>query len=197
MQRPSESRRSEIIEAGARLFAARRFHEVRLDDVATEARVGKGTLYTYFASKEALFGTVVEEAFLRAVAEIRGRLDRPSGTAWERLGIVVNELVCFGTAFPDKFRLMRSGIDVRGPCTVEARRQLIALVADMLRDGIERAELIDLDPEISAACVLSCVRGALLYGPDGGDERAVVSHILRLLGHGMLPHASARNQHGR
>src|SRR4051812_12153203 len=44
-----------MLDAAARLFAKGRFHEVRMDDIAAEAEVGKGTLYRYFADKEELY----------------------------------------------------------------------------------------------------------------------------------------------
>src|SRR5262249_23094699 len=46
----------------ARLFASHRFHEARMDDIAAEADVGKGTLYRYFQDKEALYNTLLEQA---------------------------------------------------------------------------------------------------------------------------------------
>ena len=45
MQVRSEKKRGEIMSVAARLFASKPFHEVRLEHVAAQARVGKGTLY--------------------------------------------------------------------------------------------------------------------------------------------------------
>jgi AcrR family transcriptional regulator len=190
MQKPDDNKRRDILQVAARLFASRPFHEVRLDDVAAEAKVGKGTLYVYFASKEALFGAIVDEAFARAVADLRACLKESPASAWERVGIVVRELVRFGQAFPDKFRLMRAGVDLTGPRNVQAREELVALIGSVLREGVERGELADPHPELSAGFVLSCVRGAMLYGPPGCSEQTVVTHILRVLGRGLLPAGS-------
>jgi len=52
MQRPDEKKRQLIANTAAKLFATRPFHKVKLDDVASAAGVGKGTLYIYFKSKE-------------------------------------------------------------------------------------------------------------------------------------------------
>ena len=43
------------MQAAEKLFRARQFHEIALDDVAREAGVGKGTLYLYFTDKDDLF----------------------------------------------------------------------------------------------------------------------------------------------
>ena len=51
MQRPHEEKRRLVLAAAAKRFASHPSHKVRLDDIAAEARVGKGTLYTYFETK--------------------------------------------------------------------------------------------------------------------------------------------------
>jgi AcrR family transcriptional regulator len=54
VQRPDDRKRREIMRVAARMFARRPFHEVRLDEIAAATRLGKGTLYVYFASKDDL-----------------------------------------------------------------------------------------------------------------------------------------------
>ena len=49
-----KERRKQVIEEAARLFSSKRFDEVLMDDIAHQAGVGKGTIYTYFADKEEL-----------------------------------------------------------------------------------------------------------------------------------------------
>jgi AcrR family transcriptional regulator len=57
------AKREQIVGAASRVFAARPYHVVCMDDIAEGARVGKGTLYRYFPSKEDLYLGVVAEAF--------------------------------------------------------------------------------------------------------------------------------------
>ena len=45
MQRPHEEKRQPILATAAMMFARHPFHKVRLDDIAAETHVGKGTLY--------------------------------------------------------------------------------------------------------------------------------------------------------
>ena len=73
-----------VLDAAAQLFGLRRFHEVRMEDIAAEAEVGKGTLYRYFADKEELYLGLLD----RAVPPIP-RADRrgcgESGRPWEKV----------------------------------------------------------------------------------------------------------------
>ena len=68
-------KRELILRAAEKIFKDRRFHEVKLDDVAAAAHVGKGTIYLYFKSKEDLFFQLAMDGFdelcalVHAVAE--------------------------------------------------------------------------------------------------------------------------------
>ena len=54
-----EARRAAILDAALEEFTARGYEGARLDDVAKRAGIAKGTIYLYFADKEALFQDLV------------------------------------------------------------------------------------------------------------------------------------------
>src|SRR5215467_6074875 len=70
----AQARRQAILEAALSVFAARSYEAARLDDVAAQAGVAKGTLYLYFKDKQDLF----EELVRGAVTPI---MDRVSAAA--------------------------------------------------------------------------------------------------------------------
>src|SRR5581483_5666693 len=53
------ARREAILDAALDEFSAQGFAAARLDDIATRARVAKGTIYLYFADKEMLFQELI------------------------------------------------------------------------------------------------------------------------------------------
>jgi len=55
-----EERRVEILEAATKVFASKGFHAAKVEEIADAARVGKGTIYEYFASKSELFDHMVD-----------------------------------------------------------------------------------------------------------------------------------------
>ena len=55
----AEARRAAILAAALEEFTARGYEGARLDDVAKRAGIAKGTIYLYFADKEALFQELV------------------------------------------------------------------------------------------------------------------------------------------
>lgn len=79
-----DSRRAQLIEAAAHVFSHQGYSASRVSEIATEAGVGKGTVYEYFSSKEELFFAVFEDHQER----IRERVDQVltgDGSALERL----------------------------------------------------------------------------------------------------------------
>ncbi|MFJ3231179.1 TetR/AcrR family transcriptional regulator [Streptomyces sp. NPDC086787] len=64
-------RRAQLLSVGARLFAARPYDDVLMEEVAQEADVSRALLYRHFPSKHALFAAVYQQAADRLLAETR------------------------------------------------------------------------------------------------------------------------------
>ena len=60
-----DDKRRIILDAALRVFAAKGYHGTAVPDVAAAAGVGTGTLYRYFANKEALVNEVYRDAKVR------------------------------------------------------------------------------------------------------------------------------------
>jgi AcrR family transcriptional regulator len=56
---PKLSTKEKILEAALGVFSDKGFYVATVDEIAEQAGVGKGTLYRYFANKEALFNELV------------------------------------------------------------------------------------------------------------------------------------------
>ena len=54
------TKRNQIVEAAARVFSRSGYSNAVVADIALQANIGKGTIYEYFKSKEALFFAVFE-----------------------------------------------------------------------------------------------------------------------------------------
>lgn len=187
MQRPDEKKRQDIVDAALELFAARAFHEVRLEDVAAAAKVGKGTVYIYFKSKEHLYGSLISEGFGQLVEQLRASLTDDEEPPWDALKKIIREVVRFSVAHPHVYRLMRMGgpEDHTEAALTATRKELGKLVEGVIRRGVRRGEMNDPHPELTAQFVPACVRASTLYGPRDISEDVLVNHILRVLGQGL------------
>jgi AcrR family transcriptional regulator len=72
---PDSAKRRQIIEGARTVFLAQGFDGASMGEIARVAGVSKGTLYVYFASKQALFADLVSEEKRRS-AEVLFELDR-------------------------------------------------------------------------------------------------------------------------
>jgi AcrR family transcriptional regulator len=75
-------RQEAILEAAFRVFAAHGYEAARIDDVARQAGIAKGTIYLYFRDKEQLFRAVVRNLPQKRFDTIPGSFQ---GTAEEML----------------------------------------------------------------------------------------------------------------
>jgi AcrR family transcriptional regulator len=186
MQRLDEKKREKILTTAARLFATRPFHQVRLEDLAAEAQVGKGTLYIYFKNKEDLYCSLIHDGFVRLNEQFKLQIseDTPPVDALKR---IVRHVVAFAMAYPYFYELMRSmGItlkDHKGLC--QQRRAMIGAIENILRRGVRQGIWFDPHPDLTANFIPGMVRAAILYGPKNVDENALVEQILRLLRQGL------------
>lgn len=68
-RRRKDARPDEILSAALEVFADRGFAVTKLEDVARRAGVTKGTIYLYFANKEALFKALVRQTIVPVIAK--------------------------------------------------------------------------------------------------------------------------------
>lgn len=68
-------RRQDLLRAARDVFAAKGFHDAKIDDIVAAANVAKGTFYLYFTDKRSVFSELVDGLFARIGAAIL-RVDR-------------------------------------------------------------------------------------------------------------------------
>jgi AcrR family transcriptional regulator len=95
-----QQRRHEIVDASAKVFAARGYHATSTNELCDANGIGKGALYYYIGSKEQLLAAihdrVMDEVMLGA-----DRADLAGGTPPERLAMLGEELLDVIFRFPD------------------------------------------------------------------------------------------------
>src|SRR5713226_9244192 len=135
--------RKRILAAAEQRFAAFGYRRTGIAEIARDAGVAPGTLYRYFENKEEIFRAVMREG-----------LAQP-GTAIERLGRLAQVSVDFNrenSLVNSVYR--RDGEIIFAPLLEELHEHLItqnvAMIADVIRDGIREGTLRDVDPERAA-----------------------------------------------
>ena len=184
MSRAEPEKRRLILATAARLFASRRFHEVKLDDIAAESRLGKGTIYLYFKSKEDLYAALILDGL-----ETLAREEEDAATAgpdpWSELEGIIDALLAFARGNPHLYALMRAGGGIEDARLHKLRARIAAACEGAIRGGVRAGDMADTHPALTAQYLLSFVRVALLYAPRGLKESMLRDHILGVLRSGI------------
>ncbi len=156
-----------MLEAAARLFGARRFHEVRMEDVAAEAKVSKGTLYRYFRDKEEMYLALLGRASQQLVQRLRRQTKAAKG-ARARLIALVDAVLTFFDAQPHLFDLIQRAEVLRGPGSdfpwQPVREEGLRLVATIFQEGKTGREFTVGDPGTAALMLLGGMRAVVRFG---------------------------------
>jgi len=167
------SRRSQIMRAVEKLFTSRQVHEVTLDDVVRQARVGKGTVYRYFRDKDDLFFQTATSGFDELHDLLTSRVPARAPFA-RRLLIACRGVAAFLRRRRELNRLMQSEqarmFWCRGEVRArwqEQRRRMVSAMAGILRGGVrEGAIRRDVPPQALASLLL----GMLWVWSRDGEE---------------------------
>ncbi|WP_164903806.1 TetR/AcrR family transcriptional regulator [Nonomuraea polychroma] len=178
--------RAALLHAGREAFEEHGYDAVRIDDVCRRAGVSHGSFYTYFGSKEALFGEVAEavvgEMFAASVVG-----DTATGDPYARIE-AANRLYLRAWAANSRLVRMVEHAAVSeerfGRLLLELREVFVRRGADGLR-RLQEQGLADpaLDPRVTAIMLGGMVEHFAHVWLDLGeqaDEEMAVDHLTRL-----------------
>lgn len=156
-----------MLDSAAQLFGTQRFHEVRMEDIATEAGVGKGTLYRYFNDKEELYLALLRRSSTQFVHQLQETVAQ-AVDARTKLTALVTAVLDFFDTQPHLLDLIQraevmlgSGADVPWQRT---RTDLLRLVHDLFAQGAVEHQFAIRDPELAALMLLGSLRSLIRFG---------------------------------
>jgi AcrR family transcriptional regulator len=176
-------KRATILDGASRIFAARVYHHVTMDDIARGTRVGKGTLYRYFLSKDDLYLAIVEEGFdlLIRRLETERATTAPAATVLRRMiESIVETFVRL--VHRDEGRLL-----LRKKQVIQSRRaHIVRLLAEVLDRGVEEGIFRKLDPALAPSMLIGMVWGTTLNHANDTPAAILASRIADLYLNGLL-----------
>ncbi len=164
-----------ILSSAVRVIAARGFEATRIEEVAREAGVGKGTVYEYFDSKEELFERAVEYATRMYLDMLLEALESGSDLESSLRNVIVASLAfCETNRHPARVLLDnpagRAGESVRD-WVMGFRREMVAAIVYTIKT--HRGGDFSHDPEVSANIFLGALNNLslarLLDDPEAGE----------------------------
>jgi AcrR family transcriptional regulator len=168
-----KARTTEILQAAARVFHEKGFHAARIQDVADELGMQKGSLYHYISTKQDLLKGLVEGAMQRLIAELRG-ISGTGHSAHQKLAMAIEahlrltqeDREIWGILRRENLDLLNRGSqsDIRGMI-----KEYESIWDDLVNLGVESNEF---DPDLDGRVVVQAILGmcnatGVWFRPDG------------------------------
>ena len=194
-----ERRKEQILSAATRIFAQRGYPATDLQVVADAIHAGKGTLYRYFPTKEALF-----LAAIRRGIHLLGRHVQSTAAAVEdpldRIAAAIGAYLDFFSRNPDTLELMaqeRAVFKGRKPTYFAFMDARIGPWRDLLRQLMAQGRVRKMPLERIVDVVGDAVYGAIVTDYFTGRRRspeAQTRDLMDVVFHGLLPPAGRKSR---
>jgi TetR/AcrR family transcriptional regulator len=150
-------RKKLILEAATKSFSLYGYKATTMDQVAKLANVGKGTIYTFFKTKEELFDDIINSLIADIRFEVESALDETALI----LDIVNNVLARvheFRESHQLTIKLIQEERDMGTQTVVEAMQRveqsIIQYMKGIIQKAMDKGEIKACDPEVTAFVML-------------------------------------------
>jgi len=167
----------QILEAAIKVFACKGFHNAKIEEIAIEAGIGKGTVYEYFRSKQDLFQEMVKYIHKLYLEKVTANLEKKH-TFKEKIQYLLESHMRFTLEGREMAQvLMANPPPLEGDFKewfFHMQKQQIQLLQINIIDGIKRDELKDLDPYLVARVLAGAIsyfgNSIILNGQDVAED---------------------------
>lgn len=191
MPRPdvSEERTTQIIDAAIKVFSDQGISNARMDDIAEEVGVSKGTLYLYFKSKDAIISAILEALLKRELAHARDLIaaEIPPETKLHQLAdIMITDLTKIKPLVPLYFEFMAMVMRRNAVHEVltTSFNNFIEVMQEIIQQGIDVGAFRPINTLDAALAIGAVFEGTILlwtYSPKQVDISRHVGTGLDLL----------------
>ena len=174
----TEAKERAILDAAAKVFAMKPFHGVLIDEIASDAGIGKGTIYRYFDTKDELyFATTLH--ILDQLADALSETLALEKSATKRLERIAQECLRFYWERRFLFPYLETdGMPGRREELLKRRESILRFAQEAILSGIERRELRGIDARIGAELFLGLVRSANLFRRADDTREDLVTQVM-------------------
>jgi AcrR family transcriptional regulator len=159
-----EKRRQQLLDAARTVFATKGFHDAKVGDIATKAKVAKGTVYLYFPDKRSIFVELIDTLLTRITGAIL-RVDT-GGDVVAQIKHNIRAILSVLVDDPDTLRILfthASGVDPAFSQKIDffydSAKQLLA---DSLEDGQKLGIVTQGDARLFASFTIGALKELLV-----------------------------------
>ncbi|HEX7303602.1 helix-turn-helix domain-containing protein [Lentzea sp.] len=162
MRADAARNREKVLDAARALFAEQGY-DVPLDEIATKAGVGPGTVYRHFPTKQALFQAVTETRVSAMIASAAEPAESPRQALFAFLGRMADEAAA-KRDLTDAFTL-----------SADLRKDLHAALGGLLHRAQEAGEV---RADVTATDLVVLMKGLLQNMNEGANPAVLLEIVL-------------------
>ena len=154
-----------IFETSMKLFAEKGYDATSVEEITSVVGVAKGTLYYHFSSKEEIFNFLIDEGMKLLQNSITIKISQKNNSIDKLKSIVLIQLKIL-SKYEDFIKIVLSQIWGHESRNIQCQKyvmEYLALIESIVKEGIERGELLNADPETIASEIFSTTCISLLY----------------------------------
>jgi len=192
----TDERKSQILNAAESVFTKKGFNEARMDDIAEQTGLSKGTLYLYFKSKEDLIFAILNRIFQRSFKELESLKQEEasaSATIAKLIDLVTGEIIGMLRLIPIIYSFL--ALAFRNKLVKRALKNYINGYLDIfiviVQRGIDTGEFRPVDAREVAIAASAIIEGTILlwaYDSSAIDPERHIRSGINLLLEGVLAH---------
>ena len=185
-----KGKRELIIKAAEKIFSEKGFFQAKVEEIAAEAGVGKGTVYEYFSSKQ--------EVFYEMLKDITRDLDLKDlgnnlSSAVEKVRKIVETHLNFMLKHRNMARvLMQEHLTMTDELfdyMKTNRDDKLKALEGIIIEGIEKGEFRkDIDPEVTAHLIFGAtisLSGDIVQGDEAMTVQELTEHVINTMLYGI------------
>ena len=158
MSTRSDATKKKLFDAAMELIGERGFTDASVDDIVERAGVAKGTVYYHFSGKAELVEALIADRFAPLAAAFREAAAANASDPRAAVEAVVRAELEFLSEHSSFSKLLLTEMwredRVWRETLVLARRELFAVISDIIRQGVKSGEFRDdIDPEFGASAL--------------------------------------------
>ncbi|MDO9574465.1 MAG: TetR/AcrR family transcriptional regulator [Candidatus Contubernalis sp.] len=185
-------KRTRILMAALKVFSRRGFHQVKVEEIAQEAEIGKGTIYEYFESKEDIFHQIYRLSSERYTSVFQ-EMQTQGTDLWDKIKILSLKHIEFFQTHKDMSAFVLDGqsrpLESLNEWLMEQKEQRQELVREMLAQAVENGEIRKVDPDLASRMVMGLifsVFGGMIFMEGTVPEEKTVEGMLDILKKGLI-----------
>lgn len=177
-------RENDILIAATRIFAKKDYHQVTMDEIARELKVGKGTLYRYYHSKEELYFSIINRGLEALYNYLKRETDKEEDILSKIKKLIYCNLRFFEKNKPFVKLFFQEEIKFKSKGMMQCKNSLeknVKLVEKLIWDGQLQGVIKVVDVSLCANLLVGMMKQMFLKLTEEEEENLNIASVTDLI----------------